>query len=252
MRFRIIPSTIDGRGQLLTSYLVNETLAIDAGAIAIGLNHEEQLRIRSIVITHTHLDHTLSLPLFLTNLLGDLREPVKIYATSSDYEAIRQHLFNPQMWIPLDTMRNPHTELISYQQIKSGQSFIAEGLKITPIVVSHTVLTHGMIVEDDRVALLFTSDTGSTDHIWQMANECENLRAVFIDVSFPNRLTELARISCHHSPATFLEELPKLKSKAQIFAVHLKAAHHEEVERELAALKNPRIKVAEIGRDYEF
>src|SRR5262249_7263822 len=119
MRFRIIPSTVDGRRQLLTSYLVNDTLAIDAAARATRVTHAEQLRIRLIVITHTHLDHTTSLPLFLTDLLGELREPIKIYATSSDYEAIRQHLFNPQVWIPLDSMRNEHTELISYQQIKS-------------------------------------------------------------------------------------------------------------------------------------
>src|SRR5262249_27180346 len=153
---------------------------------------------------------------------------------------------------PLDSMRNEHTELISYQQIKSEETFIAEGLKITPIAVSHTVLTHGLIVEDDRVALLFTSDTGATDHIWHKANDCEKLRAVFVDISFPNRLTDLARISCHHSPATFQEELPKLKSKVQIFAVHLKAPYREEVEREIAALKNPRITVAEIGREYKF
>src|SRR5262245_29710436 len=119
MRFRIIPSTVDGRRQLLTSYLVNNTLAIDAGALAIGLSHTEQLKIRSIIITHAHLDHTISLPLFLTDLLEELREPVKIYATASDFEAIRRHLFNSRIWIPLDSMKNGQTDLISYHQIKS-------------------------------------------------------------------------------------------------------------------------------------
>ncbi len=38
MKFRIIPSTADGRVQLLTTYLINDTLAIDAGALAIGLS----------------------------------------------------------------------------------------------------------------------------------------------------------------------------------------------------------------------
>ena len=38
------------------------------GAIAIGMSYEEQLRLRSIVITHSHLDHVISLPLFIVDL----------------------------------------------------------------------------------------------------------------------------------------------------------------------------------------
>ena len=94
MKFRIIPSTADGRVQLLTTYLINDTLAIDAGAIAIGLSREEQLRIRSIIITHTHLDHIFSLPLYLTDLFEEIREPVRLYATQSDFDALRQYIFN--------------------------------------------------------------------------------------------------------------------------------------------------------------
>ena len=253
MRFRIVPSTSSGRHQLLTSYLINDTLAIDAGAIAIGLSHEEQLRIRSIVITHAHLDHIFSLPLYLTDLFEELREPVKIYATATDYDAIRQHLFNSRVWIPLDIMRNAHTELISHHPFKSGESFVAEGLKITPVPVTHTVLTHGLIVEDDRAALLFTSDTGATERIWRTARRQRNLRAVFIDISFPNRLSELARASGHHSPETLLEELPKMMHPdVKIYAVHLKAAYRDRVAAELAALDHPQIIVAEVGREYTF
>ncbi len=252
MKFKIVPSTRDGRHQLLTTYVVNDTLAIDAGAIAIGLSHEEQLCIRSIVITHAHLDHIFSLPLYLTDLYEEISEPVKLYATQSDFNALRQYIFNPRMWITLETMKNGHTELVSFQPIKSGQSFIAEGLKITPIPVTHTVQTHGLIVEDKETALLFTSDTGATERIWRAANACVRLGAIFIDLSFPNRLTELARVSQHHSPATLLEELTKIKPNAPIYAVHLKAAYRDQVIEEIEALNNPRIRVAEVGREYEF
>jgi cAMP phosphodiesterase len=237
---------------LLTTYLINETLAIDAGAIAIGLSVEEQLRLRSIIITHAHLDHILSLPLFITDLFGEIREPIKLYATPSDLDAVTHHLFNHRIWVTLDTLKNGHTELISFHPIKSGEHFITEGLKITPIPVSHTVLTHGLLVEDERTALLFTSDTGATDNIWKVAGDCEKLRAVFIDLSFPNRLTDLARVSCHHSPSTLLEEMPKIRQDVQVFAVHLKAAYRDQVTREIAALKDPRIVVPEVGKEYKF
>jgi ribonuclease BN (tRNA processing enzyme) len=252
VKFRIVPSTSDGRVQLLTTYLINDTLAIDAGAIAIGLSREEQLRIRSIIITHTHLDHIFSLPLYLTDLFEEIHESVRLYATQSDFDALRQYIFNHRLWIPLELMKNTDVELISHHPIRSGESFFAEGLKVTPVEVTHTILTHGLIVEDDRSALLFTSDTGPTERIWQVARECEKLRAIFIDLSFPNHLTELARASQHHSPATLLEEVSKMRPDAPIFAVHVKAAYRDQIIEEIKSLNNRRIIVAEIGREYEF
>jgi cAMP phosphodiesterase len=237
---------------LLTTYLINETLAIDAGAIAVGLSTEEQLRLRSIIITHAHLDHIISLPLFITDLFEELREPIKVYATPSDLDALQDYIFDPRVWVSLETLKNAHTELLSLHPFRSGESFFAEGLKITPIPVSHTVLTHGLLVEDEKNALLFTSDTGRTDRIWQVARGCEKLRAIFVDLSFPNKLTELARISCHHTPVTLLEELPKMKPGVKVFAVHLKAAYRDQVAAEVNALNDPRIVVAEVGREYEF
>ncbi|HEU0175170.1 MAG TPA: MBL fold metallo-hydrolase [Blastocatellia bacterium] len=252
MKFRIVPSTTDGRVQLLTTYLINDTLAIDAGAIAIGLSREEQLRIRSIIITHTHLDHIFSLPLYLTDLFEEIREPVRLYATLSDFDALRQYVFNHRMWIPLELMRNAEADLISFHPIRSGESFFAEGLKVTPVEVTHTILTHGIVVEDDRSALLFTSDTGSTENIWRTPIGRDKLRAIFIDLSFPNRLTELARVSQHHSPATLLEEMSKMRPDTPIFAVHVKAAYRDQIVEEIESLNNPRIIVAEVGREYEF
>lgn len=252
MKFRIVPSTLDGRHQLLTTYLINDTLAIDAGSIAIGLSIEEQLRIRSIVLTHCHLDHVLSLPLFITDLYELLRQPVSVWCTESDLAALEQHLFNHRVWIPFEVLRNDHTELLEFHHYRSGQSFEVEGLRITPVPVTHTILTHGMLVDDGETALLFTSDTGATERIWEVADGCPHLRAVFIDLSFPNRLTDLARVSQHHSPITLVEELTRIRDDIQIFAIHLKTPYRDQVIEEIGALNNDRITVAEVGRDYVF
>jgi ribonuclease BN (tRNA processing enzyme) len=252
LRVKIVPSTLDGRHQLLTSYLVNETVAIDAGAIAIGMSIEEQLRLRAIVITHAHLDHIISLPIFITDLFDELREPIELFATPSDFAAMREHLFNPRVWIPFEILKNQHTELLIHRPDHPSESFQVEGLRITPIPVSHTVLTHAMLVEDDQSAVLFTSDTSATEKIWQIANECEKLRAVLIDLSFPSQLTQLAHISHHHSTTTLYEEMEKLRPGVTVYAIHLKTPYRERIIEEIAAHGDPRLVVAEVGREYEF
>lgn len=252
MKIRIVPSTRDGQHQLLTSYLINDTLAVDAGALAIGLTHAEQLRLRSIIITHTHFDHVASLPLFVMDLFEKLREPIKLFATRSDFEALRTHIFNPRMWVDLSILKNEHTELLAHQPMESGCSFTTEGLRITPIPVTHTILTHGMLIEDETSAVFFTSDTGATEHAWQTIEQCAKLRAVFIDLSFPSALTELGRASCHHSTLTLVEEMVKIKPAAMVYAVHLKTPYRDQIIAEVAALGHPRLAVAEVGRDYLF
>lgn len=252
MRIRIVPSTSDGRHQLLTSYLINDRVSIDAGALAIGLSIEEQKQLRAIIITHAHLDHTISLPLFITDLFDELREPIALYATPSDFAAMREHLFNPRVWIPFEILRNQHTELLVHHPIHAGETFEVEGLRVTPVPVTHTVLTHAMLVEDEESAVLFTSDTSATEKIWQIANDCAKLRAVLIDLSFPSQLTELARISHHHSTTTLIEEMSKLRPDVTVYAIHLKTPYRERIIEEIAAIGDPRLVVAEVGREYEF
>jgi ribonuclease BN (tRNA processing enzyme) len=243
---------VDGRHQLLTSYLINDTLAVDAGALSIGLTREEQLRVRSIVITHTHFDHVASLPLFIMDLFEDLREPIKLFATPADFDALRTHIFNPQMWVGMEILKNEQTELLAHEPMATGRSFMAEGLRLTPIPVTHTVLTHGLLVEDETSAVFFTSDTSATTEAWQAVKACGKLRAIFIDLSFPNRLTELARVSYHHSTHTLVEEMAKMPPEVMVYAIHLKTPYRDQIAAEVEALGTPRLVVAEVGREYQF
>jgi ribonuclease BN (tRNA processing enzyme) len=252
VKVRIVPSTVDGRQQLLTSYLINDTLAIDAGALAVGLTRAEQQRVRSIVITHTHYDHVASLPMFILDLFEDLREPINLFATPSDFAALQTYIFNPRMWVGLEILKNGHTELLAHRPLETGRSFTAEGLRLTPLAVTHTILTHGLLVEDAASAIFFTSDTGATEEAWEQVNACPKLRAVFIDLSFPNRLTELARISYHHSPETLVEEMAKIHPAATIYAIHLKTPYRDQIITEVEALAHPRLAIADVGREYVF
>ena len=61
-------------GHLLSSYLIDEVLAIDAGALTTALSVPGQRRVRAVAFTHGHLDHVWSLPLFLANRFDSLQQ----------------------------------------------------------------------------------------------------------------------------------------------------------------------------------
>ena len=55
----------------MTCLLINDTIALDAGSLAQGLSIERQARVRSILLTHSHLDHTSALPFFVENVSAE-------------------------------------------------------------------------------------------------------------------------------------------------------------------------------------
>ena len=146
-------------------------------------------------------------------------------------------------------MKGPALE---FHPLEPGTRIAVAGLAITPIPVNHTVPTVGLLLEDDGVAVIYTSDTYVTDQLWQIANGTKNLKAIFVDVSYPNQLETLAAASRHLTPQSLGAELLELKAEVEIHCMHIKPGYRDEVILQLTALQNPRIDVAEIGRVYQW
>ena len=256
MRIRLLPSSCTEPGTLqpLTTLLVNDTLAIDGGSLGLGLGPQEQRRVRSVVVTHSHGDHIASLPVFLAEVYPFLDGPVAVHSIPEVIGALREHVFNDIVspdFRGIDLPRGGGRGL-RYVEIEPLVPFEVEGLRATAVEVNHTVRTVGLILEDDRSAVVVTSDTHHTDEIWRLANRLERLKAVFVDVSYPDEMEALAAVSKHLTPRSLTLELGKLKRPAQVLAVHLKPQFHAAVRRQLADLGRSDIEVAEIGREYSF
>jgi ribonuclease BN (tRNA processing enzyme) len=118
--------------------------------------------------------------------------------------------------------------------------------------VNHIVPTVGLLVQNDSAAVLFTSDTYTTDEIWKVAGGAEQLKAVFVDVSYPNKLHELAASSKHLTPELLALELKKLNREVEVYAVHIKPTNRDDVMRELADLGDLRVSAGEIDHLYEW
>ena len=50
--------------------------------------------VRSILLSHSHMDHTNSLPFFIENVYGKSERAIDIHASPATVYAIRKYLFN--------------------------------------------------------------------------------------------------------------------------------------------------------------
>jgi hypothetical protein len=62
----------------------------------------------------------------------------------------------------------------------------------------------------------------------------------------------LAEVSKHLTPSLFAAEIQKLKRRAAVIAVHIKARYWSQVVRELQALGIPGLEIAQFAQPYSF
>ena len=255
MRITLLPSAVsgdNGQCQFLTTFLLNDSLALDAGSLGLHASLEQQARVKHILLSHSHIDHLASLPIFLENTYNPGPACPTVHAGAAVQDCLRRDLFNDRVWPDFLNLPSPDAPVVRLSLLEPGRASELEGLRITPVPVHHVVPTFGFIVEDQDAAVVFSSDTGPTDEIWQHANRMRNLKAVFLEVTFPDAMAELADVSQHLTPALFGREVQKLHRQPAVLAVHLKPRFRAVVEREVRALRLPNVTVAQPGVMYEI
>lgn len=258
MRVQLLPSTFDGHGhatpdQRLTCYLIDDCVAIDAGSIAIALTAEQRGTVRDILVTHPHMDHIASLPIFIDDLYPTLKQPVRVHATAEVISLLERDVFNWNVYPRFSGLKNDFGPVMEYVPIPEDREFKLAHLTVRALPVNHIVPTVGLIVSDGKSTVAFSSDTAETTEFWQELNRAPQINALLIEASFPNSMAKLAEVSRHFTPASLGRELSKLHHNGlDILAVHLKPAYREKIIEELNALNIPRLGVMEPGRTYTW
>jgi cAMP phosphodiesterase len=230
--------------QNMTTYIINDSVAIDAGSLGLVAPLSRQLAIQHVLLSHSHLDHVATLPIFLDNVFGPDRECPKVYASRNVWDCLSRDVFNDRLWADLSGIASEEGQFYTPIELQSESTFQIAGLSITPVSVDHSVPTLGFLVEDDRIAILIVSDTGPTERIWELARQqlfYTKLKAVFLECSFSNSFEWLAKKTAHLCPRLFAAEFAKLPLNLSIvpIAVHLKGWLCETIEAELAQLSLP-------------
>ena len=258
MKIQLLPSSFDAAGrataaQRLTCFLIDDRVTVDAGSIGLALTEEQRLTVRDVIVTHPHMDHIASLPIFVDDLFGELKEPIRIHGTPEVIALLDRDVFNDSVYPRFAELRNQHGPVMKYIPFKTGEPFSVAHLTVLAANVNHIVPTVGLLISDGRSTVVFSSDTAETDEIWNVANGAPSLDALFIEASFPNSLTALAQAAKHFTPESMGRELKKLNHNGMdILVVHLKPAYRAKLIEEIEALEIENLSVMETGRVYEW
>ena len=258
MKIQLLPSTFDGDGratseQRLTCYIVDDRVAIDGGSLALGLTDRQRQQVRDVIITHPHMDHVATLPIFIDDLFALLREPVRVHTTQEIVDLLERDVFNWTVYPRFSGLRNEYGPVMEYVTFRPGEEFEVAHLKVKAVPVNHIVPTVGLVITDGPTTVAFSSDTTTTEEFWRVVNETPDVSAVFIEAAFPNSMRKLADVSGHLTPEGLAAEVAKMTHKdLDILAVHLKPTYRPALVEELAALGIPRLRVMEANRAYEW
>ena len=236
-----------------TCFLVDGKLAIDAGALTASLPLEELLELDDIVLTHSHFDHVKDVPLLSDLLVGRRRRPVRVHASTACARTLRESVFNDELWPDFTRIPDAQRPVLEIRAFDPNRPFRAGKYSVRPVPVHHPVESVGFVLSDGKTAIAVSGDTGPTVRFWEKVNAERALKALLVELSFPNALQPLADVSGHLTPRTLAAELDKLERNGfPVLLYHLKPAHVAELRRELAELALPNVRVLRRGDAFTF
>lgn len=235
-----------------SAFVLNDRLAIDAGSLTSGMELKAQCALEAVLVSHAHLDHVRDLATVADNRNQNACPPLVIAGTKQTLGILKKHFFNNLLWPDFSRIPNERKPAIRYLEIKPEVPIKIAGYEVQAIRVSHTIDCCGFLVRGKDGTLAYSGDTGPTDRLWQVLNETEGLKALLMEVSFPNGESRLAHVSGHHTPETLARDMDKLEKRRDLptLLYHIKPSFQATVERECARLRGVNLTVCALGDQF--
>ena len=221
----------------LISLLIDDVVAVDAGAIASGLSFEAQQKIKAILLTHQHYDHVRDIPAIAMNLW--LRgTQVTIYSIPEVYNAIITHLLNDKIY-PNFYQRPLHNPTLRPGIVEPLQALEIEGYSVLAVPVKHSTPTVGyQVTSHDGKVVFYTGDTGpGLANCWQHISP----QLLITEVTAPDRYKEEAIKVGHLTPSLLRQELIGFRDikgyLPRVLVVHISPHLERETAAEIAVVE---------------
>lgn len=237
-----------------TSFLVDDRIALDAGAITSRLELSEQMKLEGVLVSHAHMDHIRDLATLADNRCQLDAPPLVVAGTAATLEALKLHFFNDRLWPDFSEIPSKSQPTVIFHELPLDRPSTLLGYDVTAVAVNHTIDAAGLVVSNATGAIGFSGDTGPTDRLYEILNATANMKALLMEVSFPNELQKLATMSGHHTPQTLAVDLAKLTAPCdlEVLLYHIKPPFQADVERECAKLRNLDLRVLALDDHFQF
>ncbi len=227
-----------GDGRHTTSFLIDDDILIDAGSGALKLTRAAMAKIDHVFITHSHLDHILSLPLLLDSVGNERDKPLQLHAIPEVLVILKDHLFNWRIWPDFSRVPSIKAPFLVFSPLPLGQVWNltdASGMarEITPIPAHHTVPTSGFHLHGSNGSLLFSGDTNSHPELWRLVGQIPDLLHLVVECSYVSAQRDIAEASRHFHALELASDLAMLELTAEVWITHLKPGAEDEIMAEL-------------------
>ncbi len=219
----------------LPCLLVDDEIALDAGGLTSTLALDKQQRIKAVLLTHHHFDHTKDLVMLGAN---DSLPPstIDVYGLPDTLEAVYLYLLDGKMYRDYTQWPSKDQPRLRLKPIAPFQQLFIQNHEIVPVPVSHTVPAVGYQVKaEDGRSIFYTGDTGNgLSGCWERVTP----DVLFIEVTGLNRMAEdMVRLR-HLTPLLLAQELQHYRNLKghipRVIITHLSSLYEEELRGEIA------------------
>jgi len=224
------------KGTRLTSLLIDGTLVVDAGGLTSALSLTEQKKIKAVLLTHHHFDHTRDLVTLAANAAYYWQGQLKVYALSYTLDVVTNCLLDGKIYSNFLEYPSKEKPTLILEAIEPHNRKTIARYDVLALPVKHSVPTIGyQITSSDGKSLFYTGDTtvGISD-CWQHISP----QLLIAEVIGPNQYGDWLKKAGHLSAELLKEELAQFRQLKgylpRVIVIHIGNLFEQEIKEEVA------------------
>lgn len=217
-------------------FVIDDTLAIDAGGLTSNLSIQEQRKINAVILTHQHFDHIRDIPGIALNLFR-CGASIQVYSTATVCDVVETNLLNGRVYPQFQKIPEAKPT-VHFNIIEPFEPQSVDSHNILAVPVNHFGTTVGYQISDNQGKVVFyTGDTGpALSDCWRHISP----QLLIIDVTLPNDNEGFARETGHLTPNLLEQELISFRGLKgylpQVMAVHMDTSLEPKTREEITAV----------------